>query len=195
MPLGDDSFDQVSSRAAVAAIHRAIPDATTVVLPTPDKDAFARDDATTEQTEPTADQLQMLRKGAADSGARYLLIVSKVRGDTRLAFRNGPEGQGKLFGLGYYFDKNRRVVQTSTGKSGRGFLSPYAYLAVTLVDLQSGQVVRNKTATDTMSIASAVSDTETHPWDAVPAETKVRALNTLIRRAVSNAIPPVLQPT
>ena len=193
VPLADDTFDQVATKAAEAAIHRAVPDAVTIVLP-PDRDVFLRDDATVQQRDVTPDQLGAIEKVAGEAGARYLVLISKSKGETRLAFRNGPRGQGKLFGIGFYFDRIKPVYQVDTGKSGRGFLSPYAYLTLTLVDLQTGTIM-TKTASETSTIPTAVSPTEMHPWDAVPAEAKVRALNGVIRKAVVETLPQVLAPT
>lgn len=195
VPLPDDSFDLVASKAAEAAIHKAVPDAVTVTMASPDKSVYLHDDATAQRIDLSADQLGGIEKNAAETGARYLVVITKSKGDTRLAFRNEKAGQGKLFGIGFYFDRITRVYQTDTGKSDRGFLSPYAYLTLTLVDLQTGAVVRTKTANETTTIGSAISATETHPWDAVPAEMKVRALNGLIRRAVAETVPQVLAPT
>ncbi len=195
VPLSDDSFDQVASRAAETAIRKVVPDAVTVVMPSPDKSVYLHDDAAAQRIDLSAEQLRGIEKNAAETGARYLVIITKSKGDTRLKFRSGGQGQGKLFGIGYYFDRIKRVYQTETGKSDRGFLSPYAYLMLTVVDLQTGIVIATKTVNETSTIGSAISPTETHPWDAVPAEMKVRALNGLIRRAVVETVPEVLTPT
>ncbi len=194
VPLTDDSFDQVAGKAAEFAIHRTVPDAEIVLL-RPGPGAFLKDDATRQEVGLTDDQLVAIERSVADAGARYLVVIAKAKGDTRLAFRNTHAGQGKLFGIGFYFDRIQKVTETATGRTGRGFLSPYAYLTLTLVDLQTGTVLKTKTAAETASIATAASETEMHPWDAVPAETKVRALNGLIRRAIVETVPQVLAPT
>ncbi len=194
VPLRDDSFDQVAAKAAEAAIHQVVPDAETVIEPAREKSAFLHDDRGSNQTVLPPEQLARLRKGLKESDARYLVVIAKSRGDTRLQFRNERVGEGKLFGIGFYFDRFTYVTQDDTGNEGQGFLAPYAYLSISLVDLQTGHVIRTKTTNETASIGTGASASETHPWDAVPAATKVDALNNVIRKAVATSVPQVLAP-
>lgn len=194
VPLRDDSFDRVAATAAEAAIHRALPDAVTVIEPPPGKSAFQHDDRGSGSGVLPPEQLALLRKSVKDTDARYLVVIAKSRGETRLQFRNERIGEGKLFGIGFYFDRFTWVAQDDTGNEGQGFLAPYAYLSISLVDLQTGNVIRTKTTTETSSIGSGASASQTHPWDAVPAETKVNALNSVIQKAVSTSVPQLLTP-
>ena len=86
------------------------------------------------------------------------------------------------------------VEQDDTCNEGVGFLAPYAYLSISLVDLKTGAVLRTRTTSETMSIGTGASPSQTHPWDAVPAATKVEALNGVIRKAVAAGVPLVLTP-
>ena len=138
--------------------------------------------------------MALLRKSVREADARYLLVIAKSRGETRLQFRNERIGAGKLFGIGFYFDRYTWVEQEDTGYEGKGFLAPYAYLSISLVDLQTGNVIRARTTSETASIGTGASAAETHPWDAVPAETKVNALNDVIRKAIATTIPQMLAP-
>ena len=192
VPLRDDSFDQIAAKAAEVAIHRVQPDATTVIEPQPEKSVFMHDDRSSNQSL-SPEQLGQLRKGVKDADVRYLLVISKSRGDTRMQFRNERLGEGKLFGIGFYFDRFTWVAEDD-GREGQGFLASYAYLSVSLVDLQTGNVVRTRTTAETTSIGTGSSQSETHPWDAVPAAKKVQALNEAIERAVTTSVPQVLAP-
>ena len=102
-----------------------------------------------------------LRKVVKDADARYLVVIAKSRGETRLQFRNERIGQGKLFGIGFYFDRYTVVEQDDTGYEGQGFLAPYAYLSLILVDLKSGTVLRTRTTSETKAIGTAASPSQT----------------------------------
>ena len=83
-----------------------------------------------------------LRAAVAGEGASRLLLVTKTRGDAHVTDGRRSNGIGKLSGLGFYRNSWREVQDAATGQVGRGYVAPYVYVTMSLVDLQTFSVVR-----------------------------------------------------
>lgn len=195
VPLRDTSFDEVALRAVERSLPSAARGAEAILLEASDRNLYARGPALTVAGEGLTSLLNTLGHDFPDVDARYLILVSKARGDMRLMFDNGASGEGKLGGLGIYVDRLRRVTDRSSGEESKGFVSAFAYLTVSLIDRRTGAVVRSHTGSETTIIPSGVSKTTMNAWDAVPAQMKVDAVNTAIRRLIETTVPLVLAPT
>jgi hypothetical protein len=122
----------------------------------------------------------------------YLVLVTKYRGDTRIGLADGSVGNGKLNGLGFYLDHETRLLQTNDGDSGQGFVAPYAYLTVSLIDLATTTVLRSESVSASM-VASVTSKTDSDPWGLLTAEKKVDLIDRLIRNTLEDVVPRLLK--
>jgi hypothetical protein len=75
---------------------------------------------------------------------------------------------------------------------GEGFLAPYAYLSVTLLDLSSMNVLKQKYGLETTMALPQMKQPGAHAWDAMTPQQKVDALEYVIRKAVATAMGGVL---
>lgn len=132
--------------------------------------------------------LEALKKEGFD----HLLAVTKHSARANMRFANGDTGSGNLQGLGFYVDNFVRTRHGNTGNYAQGFVAPYAYLKITLVNLGDGAVVGEEIVT-VSRIRSATENKEgLGAWDAISPAEKVEMLNWLIRTGISESIPRLL---
>lgn len=83
-----------------------------------------------------------LQAAVVQEGASRLLLLTKARGDAHVADGHDSRGMGKLSGLGFYTDDNQPMVDAGSGDQSTGFVAPYVYVTLSLVDLQTFAVLR-----------------------------------------------------
>ena len=88
-------------------------------------------------------------------GATHLVVVTRHRAAAEIRMQDGHVGSGMLEGLGYYIDRNFRTMSYDTGGSGTGYIAPYVYLRVSLVDLASSAIERERYITWSRAISGA----------------------------------------
>ena len=123
--------------------------------------------------------------------ATHLILASKYRHDAMLQMADGKVGSGKLEGIGFYVDRTMRTVSGDTREEAYGFLAPYAYFRLSLIDLGSGRVLRDVPIYASMAQSAARSDTG-NAWDAMTPQAKANALEALIRQETARAVPELL---
>jgi len=116
--------------------------------------------------------------------ASQLVLVTKYRADARLNVTNGALGNGKIEGLGFCIDYVHRVRDPKTHEVSEGFVAPYAYLQMTLVDAATAKVLRQIAVTDSYTFAPTHGSAKTGPWDALTPAEKVDALKSLVDHEV-----------
>lgn len=125
--------------------------------------------------------------------ASRLVLLTKHRGETRVPLVDGATGTGTVRGLGFYVDTDLHITVRDTGESSYGVLAPFAYLRLSLVDVESGEVVRERLVRAMATYFPAGKPGVIHPWDVLSAEQKVDALKQLLERELERAVPPLLQ--
>jgi tetratricopeptide (TPR) repeat protein len=88
-------------------------------------------------------------------GATHLVIVTRHRGTAEIRMQDGHVGSGMLEGLGYYIDRNFENMSYATGGSATGYIAPYVYLRVSLVDLATSVIERERFITSSRAISAA----------------------------------------
>ena len=76
---------------------------------------------------------------------------------------------------------------TRTGEATTGFLGPFAYVNVTVVDAATMSPVRSMHARESDMQLPLNATGAVHAWDALTPEGKVEALERVLRRAVTSA--------
>lgn len=127
--------------------------------------------------------LELLRE---QQGTR-LVLVTKWRDDARFKVVEGTMGIGKVSGLGFYVDPVTRMLQTATGEETFGFLGPYAYVSVAVVDAASLNPVRSNQAREAEMSLPLHATGALRAWDALTPAGKLEALERVLRRAVESA--------
>jgi hypothetical protein len=129
--------------------------------------------------------VEVVRPVAQKAGATHLILAIKARDDARIKSADGLIGLGKLEGLGFYVDNVMKMENRDTGESTDGFVAPFAYFRLVLVDLSSGAVLREQFVREAQAVSSQKAALA---WDALAPEQKVRMLQQLIRDSIRDAV-------
>jgi hypothetical protein len=122
------------------------------------------------------------------SKATHLIVLSKLRDAARVPLADGFTGIGTVRGLGFYLDNDIRIVlRDNTGAHAPGVLAPFVYLRMTLVDVQSGDILREEAVRAMEAHFTASNPNATVPWDALSGQQKIDALQRLIDRSIGDA--------
>jgi hypothetical protein len=130
-----------------------------------------------------------------DAGFTHLLVVTKHRAPARLQMAGSSIGSGHLSGLGFYVDPTYTTMRMDTLESAKGFIAPYVYVRLALVDLASLQQVRERSITEGIVRSAARNPEGFDAWGAMKAEEKVSMLQDLLRYHVQEAVPLLLTDT
>jgi hypothetical protein len=121
------------------------------------------------------------------SRASHLLLLTKLRNEAKVPLYDQTVGVGTVSGIGFYVDTDLRVTIRETGHTANGVLAPFVYVKLSLVDVQSGEVVREEWVREMRTHATASNPKADGPWDVLSAEEKVDALRKLIDESVGEA--------
>jgi hypothetical protein len=126
------------------------------------------------------------------SRASHLLLVTKWRDEVRLPLYNTTSGVGTVTGIGFYVDTDLRLIMRSAGDTAghtaNGVLAPFVYAKLSLVDVQSGEVVGEELVREMRSYATASNPKAEGPWDVLTVEEKVDVLRKMIDQSIGEAI-------
>lgn len=187
LPVPTPVFDEAAMRAASDAVAKALPTASTAALSV----AAAGSDL---------DPAQFLNDGRIaashrlvtalrDAGFTHLLAIAKHRAAARLRLATASIGSGYLQGLGFYIDNAYKTQRLDTQEEGTGFVAPYVYIKLALVDLTSLQQTQEQLIADGVVRSAARNKEGFDAWGASTAEEKVSWLQDIIRANVSQATP------
>jgi len=135
---------------------------------------------------------EALAKLAREHKANRLVIVTKWRDEASFKVRGGTTGTGKIGGLGFYLDPTKRMERLESGEETFGFLAPYAYVSVALVDVASMALIRSAPVRESAMSLPVHSTGAVVAWNALTVEQKMTALERNIRTAVETGTTAVL---
>ena len=190
VPMGTPALDNAMVLAVEREILRADSGAKTVLLAARRPELYALQARSLDDSGAMKGLVAAVRDVAARADATHLVLVSKHRARARLEVSDGALGDGQLEGLGFYVDPTRPMDHLTAGERSEGFISSYAYFLVTLIDLRTGAVVSQRTATESQSAASQKVLT---PWQALSPEQKAAMLEQLIVAGAARTVPEVLK--
>jgi hypothetical protein len=197
LTITEPVFDRAALLAVDTAVRRADPSAHVVLLGGRDPVLLEAQSRALGRDAAAQAIVDALRPRLPATGATRLILVAKSRHPAQIQvpqLSDSRVGSGNLEGLGYYIDPS--LVAVSRGAStiadtNAGFLAPFAYFTVALVDLKTGKVLGERP----VYAATAISESESSslsPWDALTPERKVSIVEDLVRREVAQAVPALL---
>jgi hypothetical protein len=189
--MPNPALDNIIVGTVDRELVRAVPGTTPVLLAARRAEFFAIQSRALDEGTGIQNVVEALRDVVAPTKATHLVLVTKHRAQAKIALVDGKVGSGLLEGLGFYIDPGMIVTNRETGIRTEGFIAPYAYLVVSLVELPSGRVLARSVVTETAS-ASAVAQASFTPWVTLTADQKVGMLDGLIKAGVQRAVPEVL---
>lgn len=191
-PIGAANIDESALVAAHEALKRAEPAATVHLLKVSEASLYDAQRSMLDGTRfvPPDDVAQAL----AQTKATHLLLFTKWRGDARLQAERQRLGSGKLEGIGYFIDPSLRMIRTDTGEVGTGYLAPYVYARLSLIDLGRAAVVAQETVQETTTLSAARAKDGVSPWNALSNAEKISTLRRMVAESMGKAITAVLAP-
>jgi hypothetical protein len=189
LPVPDPVFDRIAAERVEQLVLRARPGTPVLRALIRDPRLFALQEKLWTESAESHDMRIALRDTLVKAGATDLLLVTKHRGTPSFPITTGRfERPGSLSGIGFYIDNDTTIYRSSTKLGGEGFLAPYAYIAISSIDLASMRVVKTRYAIETNPRMPAEKGVTSHAWDALSAKEKVDALDQVIRRAVASGM-------
>jgi hypothetical protein len=135
----------------------------------------------------------MLQGFLRQSKATHLLLITKFRADVQVTNVNNSALTGKLRGLGFFNDPTKGWIDRSTQTSGVGLFAPYAYLTVSVVDAETGKVVRQQSVRHAVSW-TGIGHENLPAWNLMSNAQKFDALQAVVAEAVSKGVTAALGP-
>lgn len=189
LPVPDAVFDRIAAGAVEKALLDRKADTPVLRALIRDPRLFALQDKLFTESAESHDMRIALHDLLAKSGATDLILVTKQRGEPRFKVTDGLiSGTGVISGIGFYIDNRSQMENTEQRMGGEGFLAPYAYLSVALIDMGSMKVVKSKLGLETTMALPQEKQPGGHPWDAMTSKEKVEALEYVIRQAVATGM-------
>lgn len=192
IPIQTPVFDHTALLAASDALTKLNPSAAIVLLavPAPGSDSDLARLVVDGKVVPSNAFVASLK----EQGFTHLLTITKLRAPARLQLSGNTVGSGKLQGIGFYIDNDYRTARSDTRETGKGFMAPYVYIKLTLVDLGSLQSRGEELITASVTRSAARNEGGLSPWGAMTSEQKVDMLKSLIKERISDAMPLLLRP-
>jgi len=134
-----------------------------------------------------------LDQALKQQSATHLVLVTKYRGAADLTAFHKSMGSGELEGIGFYMDQLKWTSPFDNGGRGRGFLAPYAYFKVSLIDLATFTVLKHQLVTSGIVYSSGGSQDSANAWYALSASEKMKVLGSLIASGIADAVPALVK--
>ena len=185
--IDDATLDDVALAAAERVVKTAKPASPVLRFSIRDPRLFELQDRLLSDSSDSRAVREALAKLAREHQATRLVVITKWRDDARFRLRSTTTGTGKVSGLGFYVDAFTRIREVESGQGASGFLGPYAYVNVTIVDVASMTPVRSVQARESEMDLPTHSSGAAAAWNVLTPERKVDALENVLRRAVEKA--------
>ena len=190
----DPVFDNTAAMAAGEAVRKVIPRAELAILNSRSPVLFEKQRDLFDEKGGVMGIPDAIRTALQNEKATHLILITKHRDEAQIQFVGTSDGAGLVEGLGFYVDGATGTRSGDTGEAGRGFIAPFVYARVTLIDVQTSKVIKRQTIKASMAISSARAQNDlTSPWAALSSAEKVSAINRLIQREMARVVPLLLK--
>lgn len=189
MAVTNPVLDNTMVLAIDDGMHAADRSVKTLLLGVRDPHLFALQSRNIEADKGLATLLEAVAPIARKSGATHLVLAAKYSDQARLKVQNGSVGAGRIEGLGFYLDESTRLENRQDRANTLGFIAPFAYFSLTLVDLASGAVLGQEIVRESQVASTRLAQT---PWTALTGEQKITMLQDMVRAETARAIPVLL---
>ena len=191
IPMPAGTLDRAVLLAVDEAIRREQPSARPVLLATRDPALYAVAEKSLDSGG-TARVFEAVRPVVAGAKATHLILVTKHRHRAMIRLMGGHVGTGWLEGLGFYVDHGNGENSFRATDTERGFISPFTYFKISVIDLARGTGVAEDYAIG--SIAHSVPTGQIgNAWKALTEEEKDRQLTALIREETARVLPKLVK--
>ena len=191
--LPDNSIDRAVTLAVDEALRRANPGSQPVLLHSRRADLYEASYQSMDRRDGVARVYAAVKPIVEKSGATHLVLVTKHRHRAMLRVRDGHVGSGFLEGVGFYVDHGSMARSVDTNDAEAGFIAPFSYVLISIVDLKTGQIVSQHNALGSNAAAPGPWERNVgNAWQRLDEQQKVARLTEVIRDEMARAVPTVL---
>ncbi len=193
LKVNSPTYDNMVARISADAIRHITPAADVKALNTRSQVLFDKQDSLFNVRSDIMSMPDAIKDALKEQGATRMILVGKTRGKPEIPYSSSTyRSAGKLEGIGYFIDKEWGNIyyneKTKTYEnSGQGFIAPYAYVYVTLVDVASGRVLGSKRVQSAYMVGSGVGAKD-DPWTALDPVEKFKMLQSLLEKSLTPAV-------
>jgi len=191
VPMPSPTLDRAVLLAVDEALRKAQPSSTPVLLTTRDPALYAVAEKSLDSGG-TARVFEAVRPVVANAKATHLILVTKHRHRAMIRLMGGHVGSGWLEGLGFYVDHGNGENAVRATDTERGFISPFTYLTISVIDLARGTVVAEDYVIGSNAHSVPVGQIG-NAWKALTEEEKDRQLTALIREETARVVPKLVK--
>jgi len=188
LPLDDTTIDRAALLAVNEKLRELAPSSDPVLLQAFDRTLFDTGGG-------MASIIEWVRQTVKDQkGAKVTraILVTKATYDGIPALQKPYIGSGTLEGVGFFAGRTPPPTGLDPNSAGPGFLCPFAYFEVSVVDLGSGRVLRTERGLASDLISASGTDTG-NPWDTLSGQQKVKKLTDMVRAEIGLVMPKLLK--
>lgn len=183
VPMDSTALDDTALLAVRGGLPAATSAGTSFYRVTTDRFAQWQRLAETGDVQLPADVAASLQQ----DGVTHLVLVSKLRAPASVQLDDGRLGSGSLEGLGFYLDHGVEIRDRERGTVGKGFIAPYVYVQLSLIDVAAKRIVGREAVRVATGHSAAASTTGRDPWEALSADEKGRLIGEILTREVGSA--------
>ena len=194
IPIVEGVFDKAALLATNGALKTLDAEAKPVLLFARERSIYEAQNKVLDKGGKTVELLEHLRSLLAGTGATHLILITKLRNEARLKLYDATVGSGVLEGVGFYIDASAPIRLVQTGESSTGFMAAFAYFKVELIDLATGQVLREERVVSS-AVHATPNNMAQHSWNALPGAQKIKMLQDLVSRETTRVIPKLVETT
>lgn len=194
--LPDNSIDRAVTLAVDDQLRQANPGSQPILLHSRRADLYDASYKSMDRQDGVGRVYQAVKPIVEKTSATHLVLVTKARGRARVQLRDGMVGNGFLEGVGFYVDYGSLARGIDPNEAEAGFIAPFSYMMVSVIDLKTGQIVsqhqaiRSRAATP--STAGLRERNVGHAWHRLDEKEKVARLTEVIREETAKVMPVVL---
>jgi hypothetical protein len=181
LQLPEHAFDNTVAADVREAILQAAPEANAVTL-SGAKTLYPREGEPLDDARPV---LARVQPAAASAGVTHLVLVTKLhhRADVPI---EPKEGEVTLHGLGFYVDP--AVPTGNRDAPVAGYLAPFAYFRVWVVDVGRQRIVGYRDIADISPMAPRSNTSTAQLWGSLSSGEKVRMMHSIVREGAQGAV-------
>jgi hypothetical protein len=187
----DNMLDKSMLLAIDEAIRRAQPAAETILLTPRDPALFAAAAREIDGHGNVAKIYDAVQPVLAGTNATHLVLVTKQRHQAMLRLRDGMVGSGFLEGLGFYVDHGTLARSVETNEAERGFIAPFTYVNVALVEVASGRVLSEEQVIGSLAYTTSGFNIG-NAWLVLTPQQKAEKLADVMRSEAGRVVPRLL---
>ena len=178
--LPEHAFDNSVAADVEEAIKSAAPGARVVALAGA-KMLYSREGDSVD--DPRA-VLARSQRAIVAAGVTHLVLLTKMRRRADVPL-DPKEAEMQVDGLGFYMDEAARTGGSDAPAAG--YLAPYAFFRVWLVDVAREKVIGFREVADLSPVARN-SNSTTSVWDTLSSAEKVQMVHSLVRKGTQSAV-------